>query len=273
LTLVATWRILVGEMLTNALTLTDRFAWLFDGLCKMIGVEAQRRGMEAALAWAVWNRVRVLGERLIALAERVRAGRVPATRTRHRTPLLDRLPPGQARGQASVQGAGEETEKRDKSAAAASERTACLPHEFGWVVRALPRTMQFAGVLNFMLREAEVTALVEQAPQQAGRILRPLCHLLGVTLPAVLLRAPAGDGIAPAAAAVVAEAPDAPIVEERRAIAEAPPAAEVAPAARDSPAARVPRGPPGPGATKEELEAYYRRPGGLYWDGTGLRWS
>ena len=55
-------------------SLTDRFAWLLDGLCKVIGAEAHQRRMEAALAWAVWNRVRLLGERLIAIAARARAG-------------------------------------------------------------------------------------------------------------------------------------------------------------------------------------------------------
>jgi len=66
--------------------LTDRFAWLFDGLCKAIGVDAQRRGMEAALAWVVWNRVRLLGERWIALAARVQAGRLRRRTRRKGTP-------------------------------------------------------------------------------------------------------------------------------------------------------------------------------------------
>ena len=65
-----------------AQTLADRFAWLFDGLCRAIGADARRQRMEAALAWAIWNRVRMLGDRLIALAERVRAGRLPRRRVR-----------------------------------------------------------------------------------------------------------------------------------------------------------------------------------------------
>jgi hypothetical protein len=72
------------SMLNATASLTDRFAWLFDGLCKAIGVDAHRRGMEAALAWAIWNRVRVLGERFIALATRVRSGRLPAPRAARR---------------------------------------------------------------------------------------------------------------------------------------------------------------------------------------------
>ena len=67
---------------TAANSLADRFTWLFDGLCKVIGVNAQKQRMEAALAWAIWNRVRVLGDRLVALAERVRVGRLPRRRAR-----------------------------------------------------------------------------------------------------------------------------------------------------------------------------------------------
>jgi hypothetical protein len=64
-------------MLTPTASLTDRFAWLIDGLCKAIGVDAHKRRMEAALAWAIWIRVRLLGDRLIALVARARAGKLP----------------------------------------------------------------------------------------------------------------------------------------------------------------------------------------------------
>ena len=60
-------------------SLADRFTWLIDGLCKVIGADAHKRRMEGALAWAIWSRVRLLGERLIALAARVRAGRIPGS--------------------------------------------------------------------------------------------------------------------------------------------------------------------------------------------------
>jgi hypothetical protein len=71
----------VSQMFANPSSLTDRFTWLIDGLCKLIGADAYKRRMEAALAWAIWNRVRLLGARLITLAERARAGRVRVMRT------------------------------------------------------------------------------------------------------------------------------------------------------------------------------------------------
>jgi hypothetical protein len=159
-------------MFAQTTSLADRFTWLLEGLLKVIGTDAHQRRMEAALAWAAWNRVRLLGERLIALIARARAGRLRAAR---RTPHPD--PPAQG--------------GRERSAADAAHQV--LPRAFGWITRALPATVQWAGVLAWLLRDPEVAALVEKAPQQAGRILRPLCHLLGVKAPEFLRR-----GYAPA---------------------------------------------------------------------------
>jgi len=159
-----------------ARSLTDRFAWLFDGLCKAIGVNAHRRGMEAALAWVVWHRVRVLGERLIALAARVQAGRLPRRRTATPHPGFGPLHGPKPQGE------------REKSAeVAASGVRLALPRGFGWIRKMLPEAAQFAGVIQYMLRDPEVAGLVEKSPQ-ARRILRRLCNLLGVNAPEFLRR-------------------------------------------------------------------------------------
>jgi hypothetical protein len=163
-----------------ARSLTDRFAWLFAGLCRAVGVDAHTRRMEAALAWAIWNRVRLLGERLIALAARVEAGR--AARRRKSTPHPDPLAQGE----------------REKAGGSGIS----LPRGFGWIRGVLPNTGQFAGVLAYFLGDPEVVALVGKAPQ-AGRILRALCHLLGVTVPEFLQRR--------AGCAVSAVAPPTPV--------------------------------------------------------------
>jgi hypothetical protein len=120
--------------------LTDRFAWLIDGLCKVIGTDAHKRRMEAARVLAIWNRVRLLGDRFIAFAKRVRAGTLPARR--------DTSPrPTGSSPVASLPQSGDEDEKpRAPSGPAAS-----LPREFGWIRRVLPETAQFAGVLSYLL--------------------------------------------------------------------------------------------------------------------------
>jgi hypothetical protein len=204
----------------------------------VIGAQAYRRGVEAALAWAVWNRVRTLGERLIALAERVRSGRL---RARSKS-----TPPSGALSQ----GEG-------KTAARALVK---LPRGFGWIRGVVPETAQFAGVLTWLLRDPEMAALAEKSPQ-AGRILRPLCHLLGVKAPEFLRRqtreemedapTPVGplhgsDGDA-VAGEVAAPAQPSPVAVETPAPASPPPAA-----------------PPVP---------HHLRPGGLYWDGRRWQWA
>jgi hypothetical protein len=69
----------------------------------------------------------------------------------------------------------------------------------------LPETAQFAGVIQYMLRDPDVAGLVEKAPQ-AGRILRRLCHLLGVNAPEFLRRASGMAENIPATAQAVNDA-------------------------------------------------------------------
>jgi len=251
-----------ARALPAGLTLADRFAWLFDGLCKAIGAHALERG--AALAWAVWNRVRLLGERLIALAARVRSGRLPRSgAARHDTsPRLVR-----PAAQSPQNGEGEE---RPAGGAAAVR----LPREFGWLRQALPETAQFAGVLSYLLRDPETAALLERTPE-AGRVLRPLCHLLGVKRPEFLRpryaatadppphltspppRAERNDSRTGSAAA----SQEPPSTDAEKPVAAQAPAEVQAPvtpaAAQAQPAPAMPARPP---------------PGGLYWDGRRWQW-
>ena len=225
-------------LLGAATTLTDRFEWLIDGLCKTIGVDAHKRRMEAALAWAIWNRVRLLGDRLIALIARARAGRLAARRTPHPDP-----PP---------QGGREHEREPDAGAGAASGAGVRLPTGFGWVTRVLPQTGQYAGLLAYLLRDPEMAALVEKAPQ-AARILRPLCQLLGVK---------EMDFVLPADQARATELPEpeATVSPDPPAAHPAPPSVEVAPTAQAPPPPPAPR-------------PHHLRPGGLFWDGRRLQWS
>jgi hypothetical protein len=242
-------------MITALPSLADRFAWLFDGLCKAIGVDARRQRMESALAWAIWNRVRLLGDRLIALAERVRAGRLPRRRATRRD-TSPRLVRSAAQSPQSGEGAVQEVEMSAAGARAAAPGTVRLPREFGWVGRMLPEAAQYAGALRYLLRDPETMALLEKAPQ-AGRVLRPLCQLLGVQTPEFLRRG-----------AVVAQ-------EAARAE-PTPPSPEPAPSNASPPSgedAAQPAPEPARPSAEEAALAYARRPGGLYWDGTRMRWS
>ncbi len=62
-----------------------------------------------------------------------------------------------------------------------------LPRAFGWINKRIPEAAPPAGTLEDLLlnRADEVQALLKDAPQ-AGRLLRPLAHALGVRAPAYL---------------------------------------------------------------------------------------
>jgi hypothetical protein len=245
-------------------SLAERLEWLVEGLCKVFGAQAHKRGVEAALAWAVWNRVRVLGERLIALAERARSGRLRARAVRRDTSPR----PSPQSGEGEVHEVGGPT-----------RAASVLPREFGWIRGLVPETAQFAGVLSWLLRDPEMAALVGKTPQ-AGRILRPLCHLLGVKAPVFLRRGyvpadppphlapgsvPGGSGPGtgaglPPPGAERNDQGDAGAAEASVAAEPALPAA--APVAAEMPA--LPSPPPVP---------HHLRPGGLYWNGRRWAWA
>jgi hypothetical protein len=62
-----------------------------------------------------------------------------------------------------------------------------LPRKFGWL-RALlsPPAQGYAVAFQFMLEEPEMKAIMAAAPQ-VGRIIRPLCHILGIETPKELV--------------------------------------------------------------------------------------
>jgi hypothetical protein len=213
---------------------------------------------------AVWNRVRVLGERLNTLIVRARGGRLRARRVRRDTSPrpTGSSPVAEPHSPQSVEG-----EEREAGKPRAAD---VLPREFGWVRRALPETGQFAGVLMYLLRDPETAALVEKAPE-AGRILRPLCRLLGVETPE-FLRATSREADGPSP--LPASSPTTPPLEaETNRDGDAGSADTAAdPSPLPSPAAAETPVPASPQPT-ERPASYYQRPGGLYFDGKRMAWS
>ena len=54
------------------------------------------------------------------------------------------------------------------------------------MIRVTQGAAVFGSQLQFWLEDAEVQALIAAAPEQAGRLLRPICHALLVPLPPAL---------------------------------------------------------------------------------------
>ncbi len=121
-----------------------------------IAASLPNRWDAAPLALPAWIRLRRLLARFAALVAAVEAGRFPAA--------------GRTTAAAS----------RPRPAAPAIR----LPGGSGWLLRLAPalETRLGRAQLESLLADPELGALLAQAPQ-AGRILRPLCHMLRIEPP------------------------------------------------------------------------------------------
>ncbi len=100
----------------------------------------------------LWNRLSRLTRRFDALVARLDAGRPAATYRKRTRPARAAPDPGALR----------------------------LPRERFWLIRLLPhQAAAYGSQLQALLADPQTAALLAAAPE-AGRILRPLCRLLGV---------------------------------------------------------------------------------------------
>ncbi len=128
----------------------ERFGVIIDWLCGAVALRAARDRAVAALLVLVWGRLRRMAVRLATLAARASAGALPG----HPARVPHLMPRG-------------------------SRPRQRLPEGFAWLVRLVPEAASYGSQLRHLLSDPEMAALLEAAPQ-AGRILRPLCRMLGV---------------------------------------------------------------------------------------------
>ena len=151
-----------------------RFAGIIDLLCRTVAARIAGGRLPGPLIMLIWSRLRRMATRFAALAARHEAGRLPAPRRRPRTPR----PPS-----------------------AHPRPPQALPRDVAWLLRLVPESASAASQLQHLLADAEMASLIAAAPQ-TGRILRPLCRMLGLRPPAALrLPPPAGRLVAPRCAA------------------------------------------------------------------------
>ncbi len=132
--------------------LADRFAHLVEGLRRAIAARGAGIGLAVPLMLLLWSRLRRTAERFARLAAKVHAGTLPPPRRRLRSPRPARPQPLR------------------------------LPRGFAWLVRRLPQAAAAASQLQHLLADPAMADLLAAAPQ-AGRLLRPLCQMLGVRPP------------------------------------------------------------------------------------------
>ncbi len=211
----------------SAPSLSDRLGAAIELLCRAVAAHGPRHGAASSLTVLAWNRLRRLFARFAALVAAVQAGRLPVPR---RT-------------------AGKTARPRP-----ASPDAPRLPGASGWLLQLAPAldTRLGRAWVESLVADPELGALVAQAPQ-AGRILRPLCHALGIELPPALRlprnprprRTPGASG----STASEEQRPETPPARRRRpswlSRPRSPPLPRLEPTQADAPRRPARTGPPG----------------------------
>ena len=158
-------------------TLADRWGWTLYWLFAGVYGDWRRRGLrhvhDAEIAYrfmGLWKRLRRVLDAW--QAGTLRPPREPKGVLRKVTPHPD--PPPQV--------------GRERTQAAGAGWRKVLPRTFGWLkALVLPDRQHCVTAFNLLLHaDAEMQAAIAAAPAQIGRVLRPFCHILGLTVPAEL---------------------------------------------------------------------------------------
>jgi hypothetical protein len=147
---------------TAALTPTDRFTCLIEGLYTCVSDAVGYGFAEIPLVVLLWRRLHRMASRFASILARLRAGTLPAPGSARRSPA----PARPAAASHPSQG----------------PRPMELPRRVGWVTHEISMAVFRRYDLEDLLEHPETPALVAAAPQ-LGRILRPLCHMMAIRPP------------------------------------------------------------------------------------------
>ena len=144
--------------------ITERFAYLIDGLLAFVWGRLHNP-LGGLLLVAVHQRIRRIANRFARLAALIQAGKTPKIRIR-------------APSAASIATAPRAPSTQPK-----------FPRARGWMLRmGKHEAAMFTNTLQELFIEPEMRALIAAHPAMA-RMLRPLCHMLGMdVLPPELIR-------------------------------------------------------------------------------------
>ena len=130
----------------------ERLGGILDMLCRAIADRGGRKLLAGPLVILIWTRLRRISTRVLNLAARIEAGtNTPPKSRRRRAPRPQRPPPPLR-----------------------------LPRGKAWLIRlARLESAAAASQLRTLLAQPDMQALAAADPRM-GRLLRPLCHMLGV---------------------------------------------------------------------------------------------
>jgi len=165
-------------------TILEHLVAVIAVLHRAMGVHVRaNRQDDSVLGLAYWHADRIR-RRFITLYTRWKDGTLkpPRPRTRLRpTPTPESsLPSPPSAGGA---GGGPTTPETQPTPGLPPKPKA--PRKRGWVTHLAPPCAEAGGWLSYFLQREDMPAFLQAVPR-AGRLLRPLCHMLGVTPPEYL---------------------------------------------------------------------------------------
>ncbi|MBV9654712.1 MAG: hypothetical protein JOZ42_09135, partial [Acetobacteraceae bacterium] len=145
-----------------AQSLTERFAFSVELVLRGAVAQLAKEPGGGADALGTWNRLKRLVARFSALVAAVEAGRFSIPR---RTPVAER----------------KQRQLFPESPRPAQAVKVRHPQSYGWLLNLAPELNTRIGraQIETLLADPALLALLAEAPQ-AGRILRPLCHMLRI---------------------------------------------------------------------------------------------
>ena len=148
-----------------AQSLTERFSFAVELVLRGFSLSLPKDRAVAPFALATWNRLRRLVARFSALVAAIEAGRLSTPR---RSLAPERQPPPLS-PESQIQPQAQEMP---------------VPKAYGWLLTLAPELNTRVGraQIESLLADPALLAVLAQAPQ-AGRILRPLCHMLRIERP------------------------------------------------------------------------------------------
>ena len=155
-------------------SILDNFLWVIGLLHKAMGTHVRsHRQDDAVLGVAFWHADRIR-RRFETLWTRWTEGTLKPIRTRR--PAESSLPSAKPGGAGGGPTPPETAPKPEKPK---------TPRRRGWVTHMAPPCAEAGCWLHYFLQRTDMPAFLAAVPR-AGRLLRPLCHMLGVTPPEYL---------------------------------------------------------------------------------------
>lgn len=186
-------------------TPTERLAWIVGWLIDCVGTEGNKNRVSGLLLLAIAAHVRRICARFLAAAAAPPHPDRPARADATPAPAL---PPAAAPPPTSAPTLGPEAAPpAPRAPAQAAPGKPRLPRRHAWVIRMFRSATGSLAQLESLLRDPEMIALLAGNPR-LGRILRPLCWMLGVH--PSLMPAPPRRRRKPAVAVACEGDPDSP---------------------------------------------------------------